>query len=324
MTTRDLLNEMARYLGDDAPALSLPPAAFTSPELWELERGRVFGRSWVLVAHADDLREPGSSVTLSIAGEPVAVFREPGADLRAVRARHGAPAPVVEQWHGFVHVNLDPSAEAVSGALSRVEQDLAAYRLPEMVQVGTWVEQWRCNWKLAVQNAHENYHVMGFHPDTVALISSAGSDMEVRWDDHRVTRLRSPFREPMAASVLTLSPEQEATMYNACLFPCSSVATFGEQIIWISLIPVSIDRTEVRGGALMPPGLLDGADLAEIRRESEEGAAVVNRQDREGLEAVQRVVASRFAERGHLSPKEPGVLTFYRSLASWLLSPAAA
>ncbi|MFE7886198.1 SRPBCC family protein, partial [Streptomyces sp. NPDC057411] len=69
---------------------------------------------------------------------------------------------------------------------------------------------------------------------------------------------------------------------------------------------------------LMHPAALAGLDRAALDEQFAEvaaGAEVVNREDREGMEAVQRVAGSRFAARGHLSPKEPGVTAFYRALA---------
>lgn len=154
-----LLDELRRYL-DLAPQLSLPPRAFTSPELYELERTRIFGRSWVLIAHRDDFA-PNSYVSVDVAGEQVVVTRdadgvlhgmspicrhrmmplvEPGAagsaesftcpyhlwryglDGRLIGATHmrknpdfdpkscRLPAFAVEEWHGFVYVNLDAAA----------------------------------------------------------------------------------------------------------------------------------------------------------------------------------------------------------------------
>lgn len=361
----ELLAELARYLDRDAPKISLPPPVFGSPELYELERSRVFGRSWVLVAHAGELAQPGDYVALSIAEERVVVARdrtgalnamspicrhrmmpvvEPGAgwvhsftcpyhlwryelDGRLAGATYmrGNPAfapascrlPTfaVEEWRGLVFVNLDPTAEPLAPYLEPAGSDLAVYRLDEMVQVASWQEEWRVNWKLAVENSHENYHVMGLHPETVALLMPRGADMDVDERSRLLTRLRSPFREPVEAEVLPLSDEQKAYMFNYCVFPSASLATFADSLVWISFIPLGIDRTEVRGGVLLPPALLENRDREALRKEQEESSAVVNGEDRRGLEAVQTSVGSRFADRGHLSPKEPGVLAFYRGLA---------
>ncbi|MGH3889645.1 MAG: SRPBCC family protein, partial [Pseudonocardiaceae bacterium] len=204
--------------------------------------------------------------------------------------------------------------------LSTISSELTNYRLNEMVQVATWIEEWHCNWKIAVENAHENYHAMGLHPNTVEPLMSGAIDMSVRAESALVTRMLSPFREPIEPAVLSLTEQEKAVMYSFRVFPCSSVATFGDSIVWISLIPLSIDRTEVRGGTLLPAAMVEGADLEMIRKECEESSAVINAEDQRGLEAVQRAVGSRFTERGHLSPKEPGVLAFYRNLALAMVS----
>ncbi|WP_030808023.1 SRPBCC family protein [Streptomyces sp. NRRL S-337] len=321
MTLTELVAELAEYLEADAPEVSLSPAAFTSPELWEAERERVFKRTWLLVAHIDELALPGASLTVTPGGRPLTVSRgEDGAlGARSALGPHH-PAPAVEVWRGFVFVNADPDAEPLTPGLRRIGEELDAYRLPEMRRIAGWTEEWQCNWKLAVQNAHENYHAMGLHPTTVALITPPGGAMEVRTESPWVTRLLSPFREPLATTALPLSAEQRATMYNCAVFPCSSLAAFGDSVVWISMIPLAIDRIEVRGGVVMHPSALDGQDRDALREQNEESAAVVNREDRVGMEAVQRVVGSRFAERGHLSPKEPGVTAFYRSLARALIT----
>lgn len=58
------------------------------------------------------------------------------------------------------------------------------------------------------------------------------------------------------------------------------------------------------------------ADAAATAQTSQFVMAMINYEDRLGLEAVQVGAGSRFAERGHLSSKEwPGMLAFYRNLA---------
>ncbi|MFB6555101.1 aromatic ring-hydroxylating dioxygenase subunit alpha [Streptomyces sp. NPDC056405] len=364
-----LLDELRRYL-ELAPQLSLPPRAFTSPELYELERTRVFGRSWVLVAHRDDLAEPNSYVSFDIAGEQVVVTRDAdgvlhgmspicrhrmmplvesgavgsaesftcpyhlwryGLDGRLIGATHmrknpdfdprscRLPAFAVEEWHGFVYVNLDAAAAPLAPRLSRISDDLANYRLDDMAQLGSWSEEWACNWKVAVENAHENYHVLGFHPETLGPSTPGGSDTDVRVDSPWALRLLIRFAKPQDAYVLPLTAEEKAHLYGFFVFPAASLAAAGEMVIWLSLIPQTIDRTLVRGGILVPRAALDGADLDEMRRQAESYAGMINSEDRHGLEAVQRAVGSRFAGRGHLSPKEPGVVAFYQSLARALL-----
>lgn len=367
--TVELLAELRRYLDDDPPAITLPPRVFTSPELYELEQSRIFGRSWLLVAHTEQLARSGDYISLTVGNEPVLVTRDRDGTLHAMSpiCRHrltpvvepgtgnadvftcpqhlwkygldgrliGAtfmrgndafdpkscrlPEFGVEEWNGFIYVNLDAGAEPLAPHLRRIDADLTNYRLNEMVLTGEWVEEWHCNWKIAVENAHENYHVMGFHPETIEPSTPGGSDTDVRTDSPWALRFRVPFTEPQRPQVLPLTEDEQANLYDWYVFPSGSMAAAGEAVIWLSFLPLSIDRTQVRGGMLVPRAAVEGADLAEVRKGTEAFAARINGEDQRGLEAVQRSVASRFAGRGHLSPKEPAVLVFYQNLARALL-----
>jgi phenylpropionate dioxygenase-like ring-hydroxylating dioxygenase large terminal subunit len=69
--------------GDVATDRTLPAAAYTDVEHYRRECDRIFRREWLLVASAEQLREPGDYVALELVGEPIVVVR--GAD-GAVRA----------------------------------------------------------------------------------------------------------------------------------------------------------------------------------------------------------------------------------------------
>ncbi|HTL34848.1 MAG TPA: aromatic ring-hydroxylating dioxygenase subunit alpha [Kofleriaceae bacterium] len=55
---------------------NLPPRAFTSPELFEIEQRAIFARSWVHVADLIDLPSPGSYTTATIGRTPVMILRD--------------------------------------------------------------------------------------------------------------------------------------------------------------------------------------------------------------------------------------------------------
>jgi phenylpropionate dioxygenase-like ring-hydroxylating dioxygenase large terminal subunit len=64
-------------------ASTLIPDAYTSPEFFALERERVFGTSWVVVATTSDVAAPGDYVVADVGGQSVIVTRNKDHELRA-------------------------------------------------------------------------------------------------------------------------------------------------------------------------------------------------------------------------------------------------
>jgi choline monooxygenase len=127
-------------------AETLPAKTYVDPAWLELERRAVFGRTWQLVAHAEQLAEHGDSVAAEIAGMPVVVVRD-GAELRGFHnvCRHRAGPVAVGcarrstlqcRYHGWTY--------GLDGRLLRAPEmdgvrdfDPERVKLPE-VRVAKW------------------------------------------------------------------------------------------------------------------------------------------------------------------------------------------
>lgn len=66
-----------------AGAKTLDASWYLDGGVFDRERERIFARSWICVAHACDLQEPGSFVTATVAGESLIVTRDPSPRVRA-------------------------------------------------------------------------------------------------------------------------------------------------------------------------------------------------------------------------------------------------
>jgi choline monooxygenase len=81
---------------DIAVASSLPASFYIDPDLFPLERSRIFARSWQVVGHGDQLRNPGDFFTCELLGEPLLLVRGTNGELRGFynvcRHRAGPPA----------------------------------------------------------------------------------------------------------------------------------------------------------------------------------------------------------------------------------------
>lgn len=115
-------------------AHSIPSTWYRDPRVAALERGRVFGDTWQLVARADQLVGPGDFVTVEVAGEPLLVLRDESSQLRAFFnvCRHRAACVVGEaqgtvrrlrcRYHGWTYdlrgeLRGAPEFEGVEGFL---------------------------------------------------------------------------------------------------------------------------------------------------------------------------------------------------------------
>jgi len=95
------LREIVSSYNDQEPldhAYTIPAAWYVDDRIAELERQTVFGRTWQVVARADQLQRPGQFVTAELAGEPIVVVRDGNNQLRAFYnvCRHNAAAVVTE------------------------------------------------------------------------------------------------------------------------------------------------------------------------------------------------------------------------------------
>ena len=76
--TAELLRAMAEYSDmDPQDARMLPPAAYLSDELFEIEMERIFRHEWICVGREEQLRKPGDYFTIELLEEPMVVVRGP-------------------------------------------------------------------------------------------------------------------------------------------------------------------------------------------------------------------------------------------------------
>ncbi len=59
-------------------------SAYTSKEILEIERERVFDRSWIYVGHESEVRNPGDFQSRDVAGRPVILIRDSEGELRVL------------------------------------------------------------------------------------------------------------------------------------------------------------------------------------------------------------------------------------------------
>ena len=198
---------------------SLPNSAYVEEQFLQLEKQRLFRRTWVFAGFCHDIPEPGDARPVEVAGHPIVLVRGADAVVRAFHnvCRHRGAKLVVEaktglrtlicpnhswtyaldgrlrsrphffggekhdlieaschradlrsvrceQWLDWLFVNIDgnaaPLVDHVKPIVDRISGfDLSALRYAESLRFDV-----KANWKLAVENFIEPYHVFSCHP----------------------------------------------------------------------------------------------------------------------------------------------------------------
>lgn len=271
---------------------SLRADAYTEEKWFDADLKSILSRTWQWVCHVEKTREPGSYLTVEIAGQPIAVVRDKEGKLRAfynvckhrahellsgegntsrimcpyhawiykldgklVRAPHTEnlenfsteeiclDAVRVEEFCGFVFVNLDPTAVSLSEQSGNLETEIRHWA-PDVDQLTfghRLTYDIKSNWKNVVDNFLECYHCPTAHKDFCNLV-----DM----DTYKVTTY-GIYSSHMADA--GNSPNSAYDVSNATvrthavwwLYPTTCLMRYPgrSSMIVLNIIPIGPDRT---------------------------------------------------------------------------------
>jgi phenylpropionate dioxygenase-like ring-hydroxylating dioxygenase large terminal subunit len=197
-----------------------------------------------------------------------------------------------------VFVNLDPDARPIDDWLGDLPQRLAGYRLDETAIAVEQTYEVAANWKLAAENFMEYYHLPWVHPELVKT-----SRVE---DHHR-------FQGPGMYCGMTTSPltrDTEGTGWSSLppvpglddgdanagrfvwLFPNVALAVLPNHVFTILARPDGPARTVETTAISLHRAASRVADAGALK-ELERFWDVINREDIDVVERVQRGLASR-------------------------------
>ncbi len=376
-TLDHLLDTIAAYPAtDDAACFTLPPQAYTDPDLHALEKERIFKREWLLIGRAGDIPNAGDWFTFQVLDDPMLIVRGSdgriralsnvcrhrympvalegkGNDKRFVCAYHGwvygtdgrlVAAPLMEgstgfeknrcalpeyrleEWQGFLFVNLDDKAAPLAPQLHEADAMLANYKTGELVTGFSYDTIWEGNWKLATENGMEFYHHMGLHGTTLeADLPARTATMDPAPPSGRFTHTRCRYAPQSLDRAdgfgnfprphCSFTEPERTTAYAIGLFPNISLAMSSATLNWLSFIPLGPERTRVIGGFIVAPEM---AGDAEVMAASNDLVYRVNEEDAQATWRLQQVMRATKAAAGPLNVREGTVAQFYKYLARTL------
>ena len=348
---------------------TLPAWTYHNAEFFELEKERIFMRTWQLAGHVNEIKGAGDWLRFELMGESVFVMRGADGEVRAFynvcrhranrlvhgdaghcdgslsctyhgwtygldgglisvpaeesfpgleRARFGLKQVAVEVWLGFVFIRFVGTAPSVAEIMAPYEDELRRYRFEELEPMGrVWSREAPINWKNAIDNNIEGYHIAIGHPGLQRLfgrnygfetkpfgIARAGGQLaetSTNWSERHYLKLLPRLDH--------LPGERQRAWHYYSLFPNVAIDVYPDTIDFFQMLPLAPGRCLQRGRTY---GLPDHSrEMRAARYLSGRINTLVGREDVSLVEGVQAGLASRSYDGGILSDHEQRVREFH-------------
>ena len=205
----------------------------------------------------------------------------------------------VEEFLGFLFVNLDPDAEPMDSWFPGVRGKLAAY-VPDIgsLEPFEWVEvEENCNWKVSVENYSECYHCQLNHPTFSNGVIKAET-YDIQPQGHCLRHTTECQNLESMSYPIDLDANRHAGDYSSWfLWPLFSFQVYpGNVLNTYHWRPAGVDRVTVWRGWFT----VGGADSETIRRLAMQDRGTTVEEDIHLVESVQRGLNSRGYRPGPL------------------------
>ncbi|HLW25552.1 MAG TPA: aromatic ring-hydroxylating dioxygenase subunit alpha [Steroidobacteraceae bacterium] len=239
------------------------------------------------------------------------------------RATHSLNPVRVDVALGFVFICLAGDPPPVAKTWGRLAEELAPYRLQDMVPLAPiTTDVWNVDWKLAMDNYLESYHVPIGHPGLNRMFTPDYEDQSsvpgvargVSWmREQPSSRWSERMYQGLIGRAAAHLPERERRcwrFYSA--LPNLGIDVFPDQMDFFQLLPGGAGKCIVRGTTFGLPG--GTPELRAARFLSNRINAQVNNEDKWLCERVARGLGSSSYRPGPLSRLECFMHEFHELL----------
>jgi len=240
----------------------------------------------------------------------------PGLD----RSQHGLRPVRVDIALSFVWVCLAGDPPPIAKVWGELANELAPYRLADMVPLGPITqESWPVDWKIAMDNYLESYHVPIGHPGLYRMFSPDYEDQKavpgvargLSWmREHDSPRWAEGQYQRLIGKVATHLPAELRRcwrFYSA--LPNLGIDVFPDQMDFFQVLPDGPGRCLIRGAVFGLPD--ERREMRAVRYLSSRINTQVNNEDKWLCGRVQRGLASPGYRPGPLSQLERWMLEFH-------------
>ena len=234
-------------------------------------------------------------------------------------AENGLIPLQVESWAGFLFVSFANDVMPLEEHLGDMTEQYASYRFADMLCVRRRSYDLKCNWKLYIENAMEDYHTATVHKDSIGNQDCVPVSTKGQWAAIHLE----------AADTIAVLTEDNTTLphienlsglaakgtYFSVIYPGTFFATHQDCMWWLQLLPHAPDRTTVVIGSCFPRSSIVREDFArEVLKYYARWDKALP-EDNAISERQQQGLNSRSSRPGRLSYYEPCV----HAIANWVL-----
>jgi phenylpropionate dioxygenase-like ring-hydroxylating dioxygenase large terminal subunit len=224
---------------------------------------------------------------------------------------------------GFVFVCLAGDPKPLEQIFAGVAGEFAPHRFEQMEQLGsTYIEHWDCDWKIAMDNYLESYHVPIGHPGLNRMFTPDYDDQRnfegvargISWLRERPSsRWSERMYQQMIEKVATDLPEPHRRRWSFySLLPNLGIDVFPDQMDFFQVLPRGPGKCTIRGASFGLPD--ERREMRIARYLSARINRQVQREDESLCRRVQQGLASPSYEPGPLSRLENCMLEFHNLL----------
>ncbi|MFI6597283.1 SRPBCC family protein [Nonomuraea sp. NPDC050536] len=345
VTAADVRRVGAGFHEHPQRSMSLRSEAYTDPQWLEVDLRAIFARTWQWICHVEKLESPGSYVSATVAGMPIAIVRDRGGALRAFYnvCKHRAHVLLtgsgttrnivcpyhawtygldgqlkaarradrmatfdkseicldqvqVEEFGGFVYVNLDPGATPLGEQAGDLAADIARWApdVARLTHAKRLTYDVTTNWKNVIDNFLECYHCHIAHKEFVDLVDMDTYEVKTHgiWSSHFA---EAGKHENAAYDVSGASVTQHAVWWlwpNTCLLRYPGRGNF----MVFQVVPAGPDRTLETWDFYFETAELQDAEVQSVRYVDE----VLQQQDIALVESVQRGMSTPAFDQGRI------------------------
>ena len=237
---------------------------------------------------------------------------------------HSLPQFALEEWKGFLFVNISGDAPPLAPKLTDMDGYLVNYEMETRHSIETWFEEWQTNWKSLIENFMEGYHLSITHAKTLDSITptslceklSAGEGYTAyRSNYHPDAPQRTPFPKN-----LTRKEQRSSVLFS--VYPNFVITVGPNCAVFLILLPEEANKVNIKMGILVQE---DADDLPETKAYIDLAHAF-NAEDKEILEAIQKTNRSSIRPPAPLGPEalEGTIWDFTKFVARSVSTHAAA